>query len=127
MTKVGAQIETTNYLSDNSRKCPFFTLKLPNYFTLPDMTNEQKDELLAEISRTPLITCEEERLLKAVKKKGADCDDVKQLEQADMRFEVSLVVQYQHRGLSFEELSKAGKSRLSQMQPGTMNKLLTKQ
>ena len=92
-TKVGAPIETTNYLGDNSRKCPFFSLKLSNYFTLSDMTNEQMDELLAEISRAQLITCEEERLLlKAVKEKGADCDEVKQLEQANMRFGVSLVV-----------------------------------
>ena len=51
------------------------------------------DELLAEISRAQLITCEEERLLlEAVKEKGADCDEVKQLEQANMRFGVSLVV-----------------------------------
>ena len=51
------------------------------------------DELLAEISRAQLITCEEERLLlKAVKEKGADCDEVKQLEKANMRFGVSLVV-----------------------------------
>ena len=67
------------------------------------------DELLAEISRAPLVTCEEERLLlNAVKEKGADCDEAKQLEQANMRFGVSLVVQYQHRGLSLEEQSKAG-------------------
>ena len=36
------------------------------------------DELQAEIGRAPLITCEEERLLlKAVKEKGADSDEVK--------------------------------------------------
>ena len=82
------------------------------------------DELLAEISRAPLVTCEEERLLlKAMKEKGADCDEVKQLEKANMRFGVSLVVQYQHRGLSLEEQSKSRKSRLSQMQPRIMNKL----
>ena len=83
------------------------------------------DELLAEIGLAPLITCEEERLLlKAVKEKGADSDEVKQLEQANIRFKVSLVVQYQHRGMSLEELIEAGKSRLSQLQPRAMNKLL---
>lgn len=84
------------------------------------------DELLAEISRAPLVTCEEELMLKAMKENGADCDEVKQLEQANMRFGVSLVVQYQHRGLSFEEQSKSRKSRLSQMQPRIMNKLPVK-
>ena len=73
------------------------------------MTNELMDELLAEIGRAPLITCEEERLLlKAVKEKDADCDEVKPLEQANMRFVVRLVVQYQHRGLSLGELIEAG-------------------
>ena len=43
------------------------------------------DELLAVIGLVPLITCEEERLpLKAVKEKSADCDEVIQLEQANM-------------------------------------------
>ena len=36
------------------------------------------DELRAEIGRVPQMTCEEERLLlKAVKEKGADSDEVK--------------------------------------------------
>ena len=47
------------------------------------------NELLAEICRSPLITCKEERLLRAVKEKGADYDEVKQFEQANMPFEVS--------------------------------------
>ena len=77
------------------------------------MTNEQIDELLAEIGRAPLITSEEERvLLKAVKEKGAGCDEMKRLEKANMRFVVSLISQYQHRGLTFEELIEAGKSSL---------------
>lgn len=77
------------------------------------MTNEQIDELLAEIGRAPLLTSEEERsLLKAVKEKGADCDEMKQLEKNNMRFVVSLVNQYQHRGLALEELIEAGKASL---------------
>ena len=112
MAKVSAPIETTNYLGDNSRKCPYFLLKLSNYFTVPDVTNEQMDEFLAEICRAPLITCEKEQLLlKAVKEKGADCHEVKQFEQANMRFQASLVVQNQHQGLSLEELIETGTSR----------------
>ena len=77
------------------------------------MTNEQIDEMLAEIGRFPLITVEEERvLLKAVKEKGRDCNEMKRLEQANMRFVVSLANQYQHRGLSLEELIEVGKAGL---------------
>lgn len=77
------------------------------------MTNEQIDELLAEIGRAPLITSEKERmLLKAVKEKGTSCDEMKQLEAANMRFVVSLISQYQHRGLSLEELIEVGKASL---------------
>ena len=77
------------------------------------MTNEQIDELLAEIGRAPLITSEEEHvLLKAVKEKGTDCDEMKRLEAANMRFVVSLANQYQHCGLSLKELIEAGKASL---------------
>lgn len=59
------------------------------------MTNEQLDELLAEIGRAPMISSEEERvLIKAVKEKGTDCDEMKRLEAANMRFVVSLINQY---------------------------------
>ena len=77
------------------------------------MTNEQIDELLAEIGRAPLLTREEEQaLLKAVKAKGRDCDEMKRLEKVNMRFVVSLVSQYQHRGLTLEELIETGKGEL---------------
>ncbi len=77
------------------------------------MTNEQIDEMLAEIGRAPFLTREDElALLKAVKEKGTDCDEMLQLEAANMRFIVSLANQYQHRGLSLEELIEAGKAAL---------------
>ncbi len=49
-------------------------------------------------------------LLEAVKEKGAYCDEMKRLEAANLRFVVSLINQYQHRGLTLEELIEAGKA-----------------
>lgn len=77
------------------------------------MTNEQIDDLLIEICRAPFLTRDKElALLKAVKEKGIDCDEMKQLEKANMRFVVSLIKQYLHRGLTLEELIEAGKTGL---------------
>ena len=77
------------------------------------MTNEQIDELLAEIGRAPFLTREEERaLLKAVNEKGPDCTEMEQLQQANMRIIVSLAAQFQHRGLPLEELIEAAKAGL---------------
>ena len=77
------------------------------------MTNEQIDELLSEIGRAPLKTCKEEHvLLKAVKEKGTDCNEMKRLEAANMRFIVSLANKYQHRGLNLEELIEAATASL---------------
>ena len=67
------------------------------------------DEILEEIGKTPLLEPEEElELLKAVQEKGIDCDEMKQLEKANMRFVVSVANQYQKRGLTLDELIEAG-------------------
>lgn len=51
-------------------------------------------------------------LLEAVKEKGAHYDEMKRLQAANLRFVVSLINQYQHRGLTLEELIEAGDARL---------------
>ena len=66
--------------------------------------------MLVEIGRTLLLAQEKElELLKAVQKKGAGCDEMKQLEKANMRFVVSVANQYQKRGLTLDELIEAGR------------------
>ena len=73
------------------------------------MKKQSLDEILQEIGRSSLLTHEEElALLKAVQEKGTDCDEMKQLEKANMRFIVNVANQYQKRGLSLVELIEAG-------------------
>ena len=70
---------------------------------------ENLDEFLREIGRVELLSQEEElELLKAVNEKGPDCEELERLCWARMRFVVSLASQYQHRGLSLEELIGVG-------------------
>ena len=77
------------------------------------MTNEQIEELMREICSTPLLTPEEEsELLEKIQAKDADCDEMRKLEKANMRFVVSLVGQYRNLGLELEELIEAGKEGL---------------
>ena len=73
------------------------------------MKIENLDDFLWKISQVELLSAEEEHdLLKAVKEKGSDCDELERLCWANMRFVVSLAGQYQNRGLSLEELIGIG-------------------
>ena len=73
------------------------------------MNKQSLEELLVEIGRTPLLTIDEEiALCKVVQKKDTDCDEMKQSEKANMRFIVSVAIQYQRQGLTLEELIEAG-------------------
>lgn len=73
------------------------------------MKIENLDDFLMEIGRVGLLSAEEElELLKAVKEKGPDCDELGRLCRASMRFVVSLACQYQNRGLPLEELIGVG-------------------
>ena len=78
------------------------------------MDNKELEEYLIEIHKTPLLSIEEEiELSKAIQQKGADCDEMKKLVKCNERFVLSVARQYQNRGLSIEELIKAGREGLA--------------
>ena len=69
------------------------------------------DKYLIEIGKTPLLSIDEEmELLKAVQQKGTDCDEMKKLTKHNERFVLSIARQYQHKGLTLEELLVAGRA-----------------
>jgi len=73
------------------------------------MKIENLDKFLQEIGHAPLLSADQElELLKAIREKGSDCEEMEQLCQSDMRFVVALAAQYQHRGLKLEELIPIG-------------------
>ena len=73
------------------------------------MKIENLDKFLQEIGHAPLLSADQElELLKAIREKGSDCDEMEQLCQSNMRFVVALAVQYQNRGLTLEELISIG-------------------
>ena len=78
------------------------------------MDNKELEEYLIEINKTPLLSIEEEiELSKAAQQKGADCDELKKLIKYNERFVVSVARLYQNKGLSLEELLKAGREGLA--------------
>ena len=78
------------------------------------MYNKELEEYLIEIFKTPLLSIEEEiELSKAVQQKGADCDELKKLIKYNEWFVVSVARLYQNKGLSLEELLKAGREGLA--------------
>lgn len=67
------------------------------------------DKFMQKIGREPMLSKEEERkYLKAVKEKGADCEELEKLKNANLRFVVSLARQYMNRGLDIRELIPIG-------------------
>ena len=71
------------------------------------------EKYLIEIGKAPLLSVEEEiELAKAIQQKGVDCDEMKKLVKGNERFVMSVARQYQNRGLSIEELIKAGRAGL---------------
>ena len=67
------------------------------------------DKFMQKIGREPMLSKEEERkYLKAVKEKGADCEELEKLVNANLRFVVSLARQYMNRGLDIKELIPIG-------------------
>jgi len=73
------------------------------------MKIENLDKFLQELGRAPLLSADQElELLKAIREKGSDCEEMEQLCQSNMRFVVALAAQYQNRGLKLEELISIG-------------------
>ena len=77
------------------------------------MDNKDLEKYLIEIGKTPFLSIEEEiELAKAVQQKGADCDEMKKLTKHNELLVLSVARQYQNKGLSLEELLKAGRAGL---------------
>ena len=73
------------------------------------MKIENLDKFLQEIGHAPLLSADQElELLKAIREKGSECDEMEQLSQSNMRFVAALAAQYQNRGLKLEELISIG-------------------
>lgn len=69
--------------------------------------SQSVDSFLQDTSKHPLLTIEEEVML-AKRVQQGDEDAMKRLYEANLRFVVSVVKQYQNRGKSMEELIEAG-------------------
>ncbi len=78
--------------------------------SITNRSDEALDKYLAEISRVPMITTEEEvELAQAIHKGGVVGDKAKEkLVTANLRFVVSVAKQYQHQGVSLSDLINEG-------------------
>ena len=92
----------------------FGSEQFPNWesvlqYLLSKEKEQSLNDLVNEICRAPMLSIEEElELLKAVQEKGADCEELRKLEKANMRWVLSAAIPYQKQGLTLEELIKAG-------------------
>ncbi len=78
--------------------------------SITNRSDEALDKYLAEISRVPMVSTEEEvELAQAIHKGGVVGDKAKEkLVTANLRFVVSVAKQYQHQGVSLSDLINEG-------------------
>lgn len=70
---------------------------------------ETIDEYLRSLSAVELLSPEEElAVIETVQQKGTDCEEMTELERANARFIVGLLLQYQRQRRTFLELIEAG-------------------
>ena len=68
------------------------------------------DVMIKDIATCKALTPDEEfKLTEAVKERGTDCDEMKNLHEVYDRFVVSIAKQYLEKGFSLEELVELGK------------------
>ncbi len=73
------------------------------------LKTDDLDKYLTEIGSYAMLSKEEEQqLLKAVHEKGPDCEEAERLVKHNLRFTIGVAIQYQHRGLTLEELLTIG-------------------
>lgn len=70
---------------------------------------ETIDEYLRRLAAVDLLSPEEEQaIIEMIQQKGINCEEMTKLEQANSRFIISLLIQYQRQGRTFWELIEAG-------------------
>lgn len=78
--------------------------------SITNRSSEALDKYLAEISREPMVSIDEEiELAQAIRKGGPEAERAKEkLVKANLRFVVSVAKQYQHQGLTLTDLIDEG-------------------